>query len=389
MGEVHELVSAPTSNVKSTRSFDPNSHKQKIPQEGKRAQLETKRLVETNAADSGTSEKFFLPLRVDGRLVNSAFHDSGAVVTCIGREMISRVSPRWMTKFPEVESIPLVSHTNHSLKVIGARLVPLSIPGTDIELVHPVHVEQGGRDLVIGRDLIIRCKIGLEWQEDEKLVATLPSPSVSGKIWEIPVFQHVAGGLVTNVEEVTLEGGEEKLVKVVGKGRAEKTEDNDLYLIRGLDPGRDAKAFVIDTVGRPQFSKDNSWRSQVLIKNLSTSPLSVPATSIKCTVGETCKEDDLITFQEIDKKTAKGAWFRNFADQTDMHCLIQDVSKTASSGDNKFHQSKIDLAEVTDLDAAEAHEGGFGIDEQTHDTCLLYTSPSPRDKRQSRMPSSA
>ena len=24
-----------------------------------------------------------------------------------------------------------------------------------------------------------------------------------------------------------------------------------------------------------------------------------------------------------------------------------------------------------------------------HDTCLLYTSPSPRDKRQSRMPSSA
>ena len=25
----------------------------------------------------------------------------------------------------------------------------------------------------------------------------------------------------------------------------------------------------------------------------------------------------------------------------------------------------------------------------THETCLLYTSPSPRDKRQSRMPSSA
>ena len=26
---------------------------------------------------------------------------------------------------------------------------------------------------------------------------------------------------------------------------------------------------------------------------------------------------------------------------------------------------------------------------QLYDTCLLYTSPSPRDKRQSRMPSSA
>ena len=29
------------------------------------------------------------------------------------------------------------------------------------------------------------------------------------------------------------------------------------------------------------------------------------------------------------------------------------------------------------------------IDRQAADTCLLYTSPSPRDKRQSRMPSSA
>ena len=29
------------------------------------------------------------------------------------------------------------------------------------------------------------------------------------------------------------------------------------------------------------------------------------------------------------------------------------------------------------------------IDEGDHKDCLLYTSPSPRDKRQSRMPSSA
>ena len=28
-------------------------------------------------------------------------------------------------------------------------------------------------------------------------------------------------------------------------------------------------------------------------------------------------------------------------------------------------------------------------DDTTGNTCLLYTSPSPRDKRQSRMPSSA
>ena len=30
-----------------------------------------------------------------------------------------------------------------------------------------------------------------------------------------------------------------------------------------------------------------------------------------------------------------------------------------------------------------------GVDLDVNDGCLLYTSPSPRDKRQSRMPSSA
>ena len=29
------------------------------------------------------------------------------------------------------------------------------------------------------------------------------------------------------------------------------------------------------------------------------------------------------------------------------------------------------------------------VEERTKENCLLYTSPSPRDKRQSRMPSSA
>ena len=48
-----------------------------------------------------------------------------------------------------------------------------------------------------------------------------------------------------------------------------------------------------------------------------------------------------------------------------------------------------DLSNVT-------HEGGHDISDKltqigdvSFSACLLYTSPSPRDKRQSRMPSSA
>ena len=35
------------------------------------------------------------------------------------------------------------------------------------------------------------------------------------------------------------------------------------------------------------------------------------------------------------------------------------------------------------------HDHRFNICKMPRQTCLLYTSPSPRDKRQSRMPSSA
>ena len=49
-------------------------------------------------------------------------------------------------------------------------------------------------------------------------------------------------------------------------------------------------------------------------------------------------------------------------------------------------------ADTTALDAGDSVTDAFTItvsDGTASDTCLLYTSPSPRDKRQSRMPSSA
>ena len=49
------------------------------------------------------------------------------------------------------------------------------------------------------------------------------------------------------------------------------------------------------------------------------------------------------------------------------------------------------LAHATDID--DLLEGLDGVLEdgldRLHDTCLLYTSPSPRDRQKSRMPSSA
>ena len=52
------------------------------------------------------------------------------------------------------------------------------------------------------------------------------------------------------------------------------------------------------------------------------------------------------------------------------------------------HLSTLELAQLVGS-ACASSDGDDQVQAALFDTCLLYTSPSPRDKRQSRMPSSA
>ena len=60
---------------------------------------------------------------------------------------------------------------------------------------------------------------------------------------------------------------------------------------------------------------------------------------------------------------------------------------TAILGISAFYHDSAAALVVDGEVVAAAQEERFT--RKKHDACLLYTSPSPRDKRQSRMPSSA
>ena len=71
--------------------------------------------------------------------------------------------------------------------------------------------------------------------------------------------------------------------------------------------------------------------------------------------------------------------------------LKSSYGSEITSGDVKAYCAMNSLSYPTvtrRLDSYKVSRGRWNL-EVTKKTCLLYTSPSPRDKRQSRMPSSA
>ena len=63
------------------------------------------------------------------------------------------------------------------------------------------------------------------------------------------------------------------------------------------------------------------------------------------------------------------------------------LDETGTDSSNKLH---LFMSEQEQYDAQQTQAAQHILQRvQSSDSCLLYTSPSPRDKRQSRMPSSA
>ena len=149
-------------------------------------------------------QKFLMKVRVGDQITRCAFHDTGAIVSCIGKDTLQQLCPKWKN-FPDVDPLPLISHTSHELRIETAKVLPISFPDTDVQVHHPIHVEEGDSDLVIGRDLMTRLKMGMRWKENNRLLVTIPSQDEVNKTFEIPVYTLPAGRATgSNVDEVVL-----------------------------------------------------------------------------------------------------------------------------------------------------------------------------------------
>ena len=68
---------------------------------------------------------------------------------------------------------------------------------------------------------------------------------------------------------------------------------------------------------------------------------------------------------------------------------LQDVLKDASTGTTAQRLQGLSKPDIGDGQRASAIAGVNSQDQYRVSTCLLYTSPSPRDRTRYRMPSSA
>ena len=97
--------------------------------------------------------------------------------------------------------------------------------------------------------------------------------------------------------------------------------------------------------------------------------------------------------RELDERE----WRRDMEQQTTMETYRQNKTSVMKENiyDNTWESVLLFRARSNSLNLGwrERHRGGSGeckmCERGEEETCLLYTSPSPRDKRQSRMPSSA
>ena len=315
--------------------------------------------------DPSVTHNFYMKVTVEGSETTRCFHDSGAIVTCIGSNLLKQLCPRWRS-LPKLKPMKLFSHTNHALEILGTHVVHIGIPGTSLHIPHKITVEAGDGDMVLGRDFMSAVQMNLVWEGPRELYAKFRG---EGGQWEktrlaITPFK-VERDPISNIDEVTFRPKEEKTMRVEGSGtikphrhyvlsRATPSDFNAnrqncvcggrknsfVNQVRSatatkVQPTVNSNAagpagkatcpaqtggkhqcrqyLVIETARKPEQTGNKVWRSEVVVKNLCDHPITIHPGNLRCQVDLICKGKEMISLKELNNNPKKLLKFQEFA----------------------------------------------------------------------------
>ena len=260
-------------------------------------------------------------------------------------EILDKILPSWK-EYPEAETLPLKSHTNQSLKVVDAKVLPIKIPGTDISFLAPVQIEKGSQEMVIGRDIIISQKMGLKWEGEEKLFVTVPSAINPSHTWKIEVFRaDLQLNTVRNVDEIHLEAGGEVAVRMHGTGGEKLIGDVIVKSVR--NSCLQQQVVMLDTYTKCRKIGDHELRVEVVIKNTSKEDVNIMQEELVATMNTIENDCDFISLEQIVNETDEGRLFEHYLSNLGGQCDIQRIDTGELMGeDEAVINDTLDEAEI-------------------------------------------
>ena len=242
--------------------------------------------------DPNVVNKFYLNIEIEGKPL-SCFHDSGAVVSCIGEKTLKKVVKN-LNHLKKTEPLKLTSHTNHTVRVVGAYWVTLSFPGVPESYKHKIIVEQGDGEMILGRDFMVGQKMGLKWLNQGRLVVTLPSSSNKDKVYYLPVKDFPdKSTIMSNIDQIVLLENEEKIIRLEGY---EDELENEVGLIKNINSKQFLEKegiFVLDTVSKLR-EVNGAIRTEVCVKNMRNKPVFLSDGMLACSVTPLDDEEEMV-----------------------------------------------------------------------------------------------
>ena len=263
-------------------------------------------------------------------------------------------------------------------------------PDSDIELVKSLMAELTGEPLHADEEIIEVAETETALETDDELESEIDSDLKS-------LVSDLSGDDISSetleLAEPTDDSAEDVMDEILSL-----TLDDELELQEDIPRVPDAVASLKEIAA--QAEADAKDVESKFAKTLAAAAAGVAATAAVAQNDEEPEADDILSeladiVDIVEEAPLEGDLQTNLS-ELDLDDLVEDEVLTSLADtniqdllDDEETGGTADIVEGISYEAEIDVETTPQSDTETNKICLLYTSPSPRDKRQSRMPSSA